>query len=270
MSWVDALFCYAGGGFSRLRRGRHAGTSERVQHGVLLSGRETGFPVDLRANWRELFPQKRSLVVAANDSATLAKFRSILDAAHVEVLSLADLAEPQPTSDGRDARENTMLAAAIVASRTRLPAVAVARSFTIDPLFAWTPDPQLSPTRDYPTWHWQIPPRETKAQLVGAVHTADETLSSHGYCGPDDRCAYFLTTLCFVAPGGPPHFIEEWCDGQFYLHEDAVTERGLDFARCVIPAGHTEALAFLDSSSRAELSDLRRAIRSFAAWWSAQ
>lgn len=209
-------------------------------------------------------------MVATNDTATVSKFRSIISPALAEAVSLADIAEPEPTSDGRDARENAVLAAAIIASRSKLPTIAVARSFTIDPLFAWLPDPQLSHTRDYPTWTWQISPRETRTQLIKAVNAAEDTLQSHGYCGPDDRCAYFLTTLCFVESEGEPRIIEEWCDGQFYLRDDAETERGLDFARCLIPTGHKEPLAYLDSSTRAQLSDLRRAIRSFAAWWSVQ
>lgn len=209
-------------------------------------------------------------MVATNNKATLSKFRSIITPALAEVVSLADIAQPEFKPVGRDAREEAMLAAAIIASRVALPTVAVARSFTIDPLFAWCPDPQLSHTRDYPTWTWQIPPRERKTELISAVNAAEGTLQRHGYCGPDDRCAYFLTTLCFVAPEAEPHFIEECCAGQFYLSAGAETERGLDFARCLIPAGHTEALAHLDSSTRDDLSDSRRAIRSFASWWSAK
>jgi hypothetical protein len=213
------------------------------------------------------FPTTRSLVV---DTATLSQFRSIMTPALAEVVSLADLAEPAPTPDGRDAREDAMQAAAIIASRAALPTVAVARSFTIDPLFAWGPDPQLRHTRDYPTWRWQIPPREREIELVKAVSAAEETLWRHGYCGPNDRRAYFLTTLCFVAPKGEPHIIEEWCDGQFYLRADAQNEQGVDFERCLVPTRHKEALAFLDSSTRVDLSDFQKAIRSFAARWPAQ
>ena len=208
-------------------------------------------------------------MIATNDVAMLSKFRSIIDPALADVSSLADVAELEPVSGGRDARETAMFTAAIIASRVALPTVAIARTFTIDPLFAWRPDPQLSHTRDYPTWTWQIPPREGKTDLIRAVNAAEETLQRHGYCGPDDRCAYFLTTLCFVPPEGAPHIIDEWCDGQFYLSEEAETERGVDFARRFIPTGQTERLAYLDSSTRADLSDLRKAIRSFGSWWPA-
>lgn len=214
------------------------------------------------------FPKPLSLVVASNDTDTLAKFRSIMASQGAEVLSLADVAEPEPALDGRDTRENLTFAAAIVASRVSLPTVAVARSFTIDPLFEGAPDPQLSRTRPYPTWTWQIPSRETRTELIKSVNAAEDELQRQGYCGPDDRCAYFLTTLCFVMPDGDPHFIEEWCDGQFYYSTSALTERGLDFARCLIPTGHTQALAYLDGHTRAELSDFRKAVRSFAAYWS--
>lgn len=148
-----------------------------------------------------------------------------------------------------------------------MPAIALSRSFTIDPLFAVSQDPLLRRTRDYPTWIWQIPPRKRKAELVRSVNAADDTLRRGGYCGPDDRCAYFLTMLCFVAPNCQPKFIEEWTDGQFCLSGTAEMEQEHDFARCFIPTGHTDTLDRLDHSTRTDLSDVRKAIRSFALQW---
>ena len=212
------------------------------------------------------FAKPTSLVLATNDARTLTKFRSIITPAIAEVLSLADVTLPEPSQDGRDARESTMLGAAVISSRAALPTVAIERSFTIDPLFSYHPDPQLSHTRDYPTWTWRIPPRERTAEFIKDVNAADKLLWQSGYCGPDDRGAYFLTTLCFTTPEGEPHFIEEWCNGQFYLHPDATNERGIDFAECLVPTGHTETMSKLDSSTRASLSDFRKAVQSLATW----
>jgi len=183
-----------------------------------------------------------------------------------EVLSLADVTQPEPTQDGRDARESAMLGAAVISSRAAQPTVAFVRSFTIDPLFSCHPDPQLSHTRDYPTWTWRIPPGERTADFIKAVNAADQFLWRSGYCGPADRGAYFLTTLCFMTPEGGSHFIEEWCDGQFFLNGNATTERGIDFAKCLVPTGYTETLDRLDSSVRASLSDFNKAIWSLATW----
>lgn len=177
------------------------------------------------------------------------------------------MAELEPLQDGRNARENAMLTAAVVASRVALPAVSVMRSFTIDPLFAWSPDPQLSTTRDYPTWTWQIPPRDEPRHVIKAVLAADQTLQGHGYCGPDDRCAYFLTTLCLATPESAPAFIDGWCDGQFHIPEGATSERGVDFEQCLIPTGYSDSLARLNSTSRKELSDFRKAVRQMASLW---
>ena len=192
------------------------------------------------------FPKTRSIVFATNDERALNKIRSIITPPW-QVLSLADVALPEPLEQGRTQRENTLTAAAVVSSYSNLPAVAVARSFTLDPLFCYSPDPQLTNVRDYPTWSWRLPPRERPEDLIRGVNAAHETLCEHGYCGPDDRGAYFLTTLCFMMPEGDPHFIEQWCEGQFkvselQISEDPTTPAGIDFAKYFVPSGHTETL----------------------------
>jgi inosine/xanthosine triphosphate pyrophosphatase family protein len=204
----------------------------------------------------------------------LEAFRSIATR-RLKVLSLADVAMPEPVEQGRNLRENTLIVAAGVASYTKLPTVAVARSFTIDPMFCYSPDPHLTAVREYPTWSWRIPPRERPADLVRAVDRARQTYWRWGFCGPDDQGAYFLTTLCFVAPEADPHFIEEWCEGQFRVRErsiseDPTTPAGFDFAKFFVPTGHTETLASLDSETRADLSDFRKAVHALNAWLSQQ
>lgn len=183
-----------------------------------------------------------------------------------EVLSLADVALPAPIQDGRDERERAHVSAALISSRTGLPTVAVARSFTIDPMFEWSPDPALLHTRDYPTWSWPIPPRESAGEVIKAVNAAGRKLSNHGYCGPRDRGVYFLTMLCFMAPEGEPRFFQAWCYGQFFPSADAMTEGRIDFAKCLFPPSHIRALAYLPSATRASLSDFRKAVQLFAAW----
>jgi XTP/dITP diphosphohydrolase len=173
------------------------------------------------------FPKTQSLVLASNDAQTLEDFRSIVTP-RLKVLSLGDVAMPEPIEQGRNLRESTLIIAAGVASYTKLPTVAVARSFTIDPMFCYSADPHLTAVSDYPTWSWRIPPRERPVDLVRAVDNARQTLWKYGFCGPDDQGAYFLTTLCFVAPEADAHLIEEWCEGQFhpralYISEDPTT-----------------------------------------------
>jgi inosine/xanthosine triphosphate pyrophosphatase family protein len=75
-----------------------------------------------------------------------------------------------------------------------------------------------------------------------------------------------MTTVCFMAPDGEPHFFEGLCDGQFFLGEDAVTEHGIDFEKCLTPSGYDKTLSELDKKARAALSDSCKAIRSLAHW----
>ena len=160
-----------------------------------------------------------------------------------------------------------MMGAALISSRIGLPTVAIARSFTIDPLFACSPYPELSRTRDYPTWTWRIPLREPTPDIVRAVNAADEKLWRHGYCGPFDRGAYFLTTLCFMAPEGDPHVFEEWLHGQFYTRRDIVTANEVDLEKCLVLNLWTNAtLGDLDAECRVRLSDVSRAVWTLRGW----
>jgi inosine/xanthosine triphosphate pyrophosphatase family protein len=214
------------------------------------------------------FPNSISIVFATNENDLLQALRSALADTRAEVLSLTDIRQPEPIQDGRNLRESAAMGAAVIAARTGRLAISIARSFTIDPLFSYSPAPELSATRDYPTWTWRIPPSADVADLVKEVNAADRELALHGYCGPDDRGAYFLTTLCATGPDRDPHFVEEWCDGQFFFRKDATTpdQSRFDFAMCLVPQGQTVPLAMLDDAERSRRSDVGKAMRTFRNW----
>jgi len=162
-----------------------------------------------------------------------------------------------------------LLRAGIVAERTGVRTASLVRSFVIDPLFSYAPDPQLSSSRGYQTWSWEIPlGGRASGELATQLSDADRALTAGGYCGPDDRGAYLLTVVCVVEPNNEAYFIQEWCDGQFWLDDRAVTGRDsdVDLGMCLVPAGESKPLALLDLASQTRVSDICKATRHFRDW----
>jgi len=89
---------------------------------------------------------------------------------------------------------------------------------------------------------------------------ADE-LNAGGYCGPDDRGAYFQCVLCLAWPDAEMRMFEGRAEGQF-VWPWSVTRHGrliLDLETCFVPESESIALSCLDGERRRKYSDEQRA-----------
>src|SRR5215510_5457240 len=132
----------------------------------------------------------RRLVFASHDVQLVGGFRRVVEGCGVEVMSLTDVGLPEPSGSARDPLRNATRKAAVVAAITYTPAIGLARWFHIDPLVRWG--------GGGPQWSWSIPWPYENEVLATELWEAHHALSGMGYCGPNDRGAYFRTLLCLV------------------------------------------------------------------------
>ena len=92
---------------------------------------------------------------------------------------------------------------------------------------------------------------------------ADNQLVAQGYCGPDDRGAFFGTLLCLVWPDAQSQTFDGRIPGQFLTR---VRKKTRDLVYCFVPDGETAPLALLEQEARHLSSDQKQA---FEAFWKA-
>jgi XTP/dITP diphosphohydrolase len=148
----------------------------------------------------------RRLVFASHDVQLMSSFRRAVEGYGVEVMSLTDVGLPE-SSGSRDPLRNAMRKAAVVAAITNTPAIGLVRCFHIDPLVRWG--------GGGPQWSWPIPWPYENEVLATELWEAHHALNGMGYCGPDDRGAYFRTLLCLVWPDVQSQTFEGRTQGQF-------------------------------------------------------
>jgi XTP/dITP diphosphohydrolase len=147
------------------------------------------------------------LVFVSHDDLLVSGFRRVIDGCGIDVTSLTDVGLPEPSERSRDPLRNATRKAAVIAGLTTTPAVSVARGFSIDPLLRWG--------GGGPQWSWPLPwPHENEA-LAAELWEVHHALNWMGYCGPDDRGAYFRTVLCLAFPDLQSQTFEGTSPGQF-------------------------------------------------------
>ena len=133
---------------------------------------------------------------------------------------------------------------------TNTPTVAPARGFYIDPLLRWG--------GGGPQWFWPLPWPYATQELAAELRRADIDLDAMGYCGPDDRGAYFRSVLCLVWPDAESQVFEGRLAGQFGVYGGRNSAGDLidDY---FVPDGEAVALASLAVDARQRYSDVERA-----------
>ena len=180
----------------------------------------------------------------------VAAFRREFEPAGVEILSLVDVAWPEPRTRGRDLAEIATGKAAVIAAYTNRPTVGIAASFEIDALRRYSGG---GPRRHFPD-----PWPHSEEQLVSELNHACEELDRCGYLGPDDRGAYFHCVMCLAWPDAETRMFESFVDGQI---APAIAEGAATFGHYFVPDGEQMTLAQMDSDRRSIYSHHKRAIR---------
>jgi hypothetical protein len=160
---------------------------------------------------------------------------------------------PEPLGSERDAELSATIKARVVAAQADLPTLALARFFHIDPLLRWG--------GGGPQWSWPLPWAYADESLAAELAQAHHALDGQGYCGPDDRGAYFRSVLCLVWPDSETQLFVEgqfggW--GRLRVSRNAVEDY-------FIPDGETIALACLPDQNRTLYADQERALQAFRA-----
>jgi XTP/dITP diphosphohydrolase len=202
-------------------------------------------------------PKARRLIFASHNERLVGSFRDAVGPCGIDVLSLTDVGLPDPSASARDIVQRATIRAAVVAALTGMPTVALARGFFIDPLLRWG--------GGGPQWSWPVPWPYTDAELAAELWQAHNNLDAGGYCGPDDRGAYFRSVLCLlICPEAEPLILDGRLEGQF---------GGLGYATSpkpdhllddyFVPDGETVALADLPAEARRRYADEVQALEAF-------
>lgn len=137
----------------------------------------------------------------------------------------------------------------VIAMMNGMPAVGYARGFYIDPMLRWG--------GGGPQFFWPMPwPYESK-DLATELWEADHQLNGQGYCGPDDRGAYFRTLLSIVWPDAQSQTFEARIPGQFITRGHRNKPR--DLVYYFVPDSETAPLACLTDNVRQLYSDQQEA-----------
>ncbi|MFZ1103175.1 MAG: non-canonical purine NTP pyrophosphatase [Hyphomicrobiaceae bacterium] len=194
------------------------------------------------------------LVFASHDDRLASRFRDLIGPFGVEMLSITDMGRPEPVGSDRDALLSATIKATVVAAESDLPAAALARFFHIDPLLRWG--------GGGPQWSWPQPWPYASENLASELTEAYHALDAGGYCGPDDRGAYFRSVLCLVWPDGESQSFEGRVEGQFGRWGRPRVPLNV-IEDYFIPDGEAIALAHLSDEVRALYSDKERAFEAF-------
>jgi len=183
----------------------------------------------------------RRLVFASHDEPLLGRFRAILGPCGIEVMSLTEVGLPQPRGSDRGLVDSATAQAAVVAATTAIPAIGHARGFCIDPMLRYG--------GGGPQWSWPFPWPYASEELAAELKQADAALNASGYCGPDDRGAYFRCVLALVWPDLESLIFEGRVEGQFGVW--GCSHGSADLVEdYFVPNGETVALASLTDAAR--------------------
>ena len=195
----------------------------------------------------------RRLIFASHDNQLVSAFRAVIEPCGIEVMSLTDVGLPEPSGSTRGTLDSATRKAAVVAAITNTPASGYARGFYIDPLLRWG--------GGGPKWAWPIPWPYKIEDLAAELRKADHQLGGQGYCGPDDRGAYFRTLLCIVWPDAQSLTFEGRIPGQFITRGRRNKPR--DLVYYFVPDGETAPVALLADEARQHFSDQEQAFEAF-------
>jgi XTP/dITP diphosphohydrolase len=183
----------------------------------------------------------RRLVFASHDEPLVGRFRAILGPCGIEVMSLTEVGLPQPSGSNRGLSDSATAKAAVVAAITGIPAIGHARGFRIDPMLRYG--------GGGPQWSWPFPWPYASEELAAELEQADAALNASGYCGPDDRGAYFRSVLALVWPDLESLIFEGRFEGQFGVW--GCSHGSADLVEdYFVPDGETVALASLTDAAR--------------------
>lgn len=96
-----------------------------------------------------------------------------------------------------------------------------------------------------PPRSWPVPWPGKNEELAANLLEADDALVRGGYCGPDDRGAYFHTVLCLLWPNAESRIFEGRMAGQFIpLIRLRISSRGFlpGFGSCFMPEGKDDVI----------------------------
>jgi XTP/dITP diphosphohydrolase len=194
------------------------------------------------------------LVFVSHDDQLVSGFRRIMGGCGIEVRSLTDVGLPEPSGSTRGPLHRATRKAAVVAALTATPAIGLARGFYIDPMLRWG--------GGGPQWSWPLPWPHENETLATELWEAHHALDGMGYCGPDDRGAYFRTLLCLVWPDAQSLTFEGRAPGQFgvYDHRHKPDDLVADY---FVPDGKTVPLASLGDEARQLFPDQEQAFEAF-------
>src|SRR5262245_60452834 len=182
------------------------------------------------------------------------EFREVIGPCGIEVMSLTDVGLPEPSGSTRGPLDSATRKAAIVAAMTDTPAIGHARGFYIDPLLRWG--------GGGPQWCWSLPWPYGSEALATELWEAHRALDGMGYCGPDDRGAYFRTVLCLAWPDAESQTLEGRTAGQFGVwgHRNKPEDLVADY---FVPDGERLPLASLTDETCPLSPDQEQAFEAF-------
>jgi XTP/dITP diphosphohydrolase len=169
-------------------------------------------------------------------------------------MSLTDVGLPEPSESPRGPLHTATRKAAVVAAITNRPAIGYVRALHIDPMLRWG--------GGGPQWSWPLPWPYGSADLAAELWTAHHALDAQGYCGPDDRGAYFRTVLCLAWPDAQSQISEGRFEGQFGTSRHG-NKQGDLVADYFVPDGATVSLASLADKACQLSPDQEQAFEAF-------
>ena len=196
----------------------------------------------------------RRLILASHDDRLVNEFRKTIEHSGIEVISLTDVGLPEAGGSSRGPLHGATRRAAVVAAITNTPTIALARAFCIDPMLRWG--------GGGPQWSWPLPWPYKEEVLATESWDAHHALDRMGYCGPDDRGAYFRTLLCLVWPDAQSQTFDGRTEGQFGLwgHRHKPSDLVADY---FVPDGEVVQLACLADEACQLSPDQKLAFKAF-------
>ena len=196
----------------------------------------------------------RDLVFVTHDARLVAECAEVLKPAGISVLSLTDMALPEPGGVGATALHRASGKASAVAWFSNLPALGFAQEFCIRPLLRFRDD-------SGPQWTWLLSPSGPRGKIYAEIKKAHDELNRGGYCGPDDRGAFIRCVLCLTWPDMENLVLEARIEGQ--LGDVGLRESGNAadvFSDYFVPDSEERTIRSLSRPARKRYSAFRRAI----------
>jgi XTP/dITP diphosphohydrolase len=182
-----------------------------------------------------------------------AECADFLKPAGASVLSLTDVCLPEPSGAGTTALDYATRKASAVAWFSNMPALGFAQDFCISPLLRYSDD--------CPKWTWPLPHSCASSKIYAEIKKADDELNRGGYCGPDDRGAFFRCVLCLAWPDMENLVLEARIEGQLGTIGLRESPNSTDvFTDYFVPDGEARTINSLPRAARKRYSAFRRAI----------